>query len=111
MFFGQKRRSNYQHYNILSAYEIKDKTSTSSTYVSLVFYRTIRSMVVTLDVFRENRVQKTFVGCSHFRTHVHNGRLPSGVVDGMPSGERPQVTRTSDASTSASNGRLDAGQP
>jgi hypothetical protein len=31
-----------QHYNILSAYEVKDETSTSSTYVSLVFYHTIR---------------------------------------------------------------------
>jgi hypothetical protein len=35
--------SNYQHYNILSAYEVKDETSISSTYVSLVFYGTVRS--------------------------------------------------------------------
>jgi hypothetical protein len=33
----------YQHYNILSACEVKDETSTSSTYVSLVFYRIVRS--------------------------------------------------------------------
>jgi hypothetical protein len=39
----KKENNNYQHYNILSAYEVKDKTSTSSTYVSLVFYRTVRS--------------------------------------------------------------------
>jgi hypothetical protein len=40
-----KKNKNYffQHYNILSAYEVKDKTSTNRTYVSLVFYHTIRS--------------------------------------------------------------------
>jgi hypothetical protein len=42
MLFGQaqkkKKNSNYQHYNILSAYEVKDETSISSTYVSFVFY-------------------------------------------------------------------------
>jgi N-acyl-L-homoserine lactone synthetase len=45
--FGQaqkkKKNSNYQHYNILNAYEVKDETSTSSTYVSLVFYCMVRS--------------------------------------------------------------------
>jgi hypothetical protein len=39
----KKKKNNYQHYNILSAYEVKDGTSTSSTYVSFVFYRTVRS--------------------------------------------------------------------
>jgi hypothetical protein len=39
---SKKKKNNYQHYNILSAYEVKDKTSTSSTYVSLVFYRMVR---------------------------------------------------------------------
>jgi hypothetical protein len=39
----KKENNNYQHYNILSAYEVKDETSTSSTYVSLVFYCTVRS--------------------------------------------------------------------
>jgi hypothetical protein len=39
----KKKNSNYQHQNILSAYEVKDETSTSSTYVSLVFYCTVRS--------------------------------------------------------------------
>jgi hypothetical protein len=39
----KEENDNFQHYNILSAYEVKDETSTSSTYVSLVFYRTIRS--------------------------------------------------------------------
>jgi hypothetical protein len=34
----KKENINFQHYNILSAYEVKDETSTSSTYVSLVFY-------------------------------------------------------------------------
>jgi hypothetical protein len=47
MLFGQAQKKlkigNFQHYNILSAYEVKDETSTSSTYVSLVFYRTVRS--------------------------------------------------------------------
>jgi hypothetical protein len=37
------KNSNYQYYNILSAYEVKDETSTSSTYVSPVFYRIVRS--------------------------------------------------------------------
>jgi hypothetical protein len=35
--------NNFQHYNILSAYEVKDETSTGRTCVSLVFYHTIRS--------------------------------------------------------------------
>jgi hypothetical protein len=39
----KKKNNDYQHYNILSAYEVKDETSTNSTYVSLVFYRTVRS--------------------------------------------------------------------
>jgi hypothetical protein len=46
MLFGQARKkenNNFQCYNILGAYEVKDKTYTSSTYVSLVFYHTIRS--------------------------------------------------------------------
>jgi hypothetical protein len=30
----KKENTDYQHYNILSAYEVKDETSTSSTYVS-----------------------------------------------------------------------------
>jgi hypothetical protein len=34
---------NFQHYNILSAYEVKDETFTNSTYVSLVFYCMVRS--------------------------------------------------------------------
>jgi hypothetical protein len=42
---GSKKNenNNFQHYNILSAYEVKDETSTSRTYVSLVFYHTVRS--------------------------------------------------------------------
>jgi hypothetical protein len=39
----KKENNNYQHYNILSAYEVKDETSTSSTYVSLMFYCMVRS--------------------------------------------------------------------
>jgi hypothetical protein len=39
----KKEICNFQSYNILSAYEVKDEISTSSTYVSLVFYRTVRS--------------------------------------------------------------------
>jgi hypothetical protein len=39
----EKENNNFQHYNILSAYEIKDESSTGSTYVSLVFYCTVRS--------------------------------------------------------------------
>jgi hypothetical protein len=39
----KKKNNNFQGYNILSAYEVKDETSTSSTYVSLVFYHTVRS--------------------------------------------------------------------
>jgi hypothetical protein len=39
----KNENSNFQHYNILSAYEVKDETSTSRTYVSLVFYHTVRS--------------------------------------------------------------------
>jgi hypothetical protein len=39
----KKENNKYQHYNILSTYEVKDGTSTSSTYVSLVFYGAVRS--------------------------------------------------------------------
>jgi hypothetical protein len=39
----KKKNTYHQQYNILSAYEVKDETSTSSTYVSLVIYRTVRS--------------------------------------------------------------------
>jgi hypothetical protein len=38
----KKENGNFQHYNILSAYEEKDETSTSSTYVSLLFYCMVR---------------------------------------------------------------------
>jgi hypothetical protein len=51
---AQKKNSNYQHYYILSAYEVKDETSTSSTYVSLVFYRMVRS--------KKNTYQKIITG-------------------------------------------------
>jgi hypothetical protein len=40
---SKKKNGNFQHYNILSAYEVKDETSTSGTFVSLVFYCTVRS--------------------------------------------------------------------
>jgi hypothetical protein len=40
----KKNKNNYfQHYNIRSAYEVKDETSMNRTYVSLVFYHTVRS--------------------------------------------------------------------
>jgi hypothetical protein len=39
----KKENSNYQHYNILSAYEVKDETSISSPFASLVFYHLVRS--------------------------------------------------------------------
>jgi hypothetical protein len=39
----KNKNSNFQHYNILSAYEVKDETSTSRTYVSLVFYHMVGS--------------------------------------------------------------------
>ena len=39
----KKENNKFQHYNILSAYEVKDETSNSSMYISLVFYCTVRS--------------------------------------------------------------------
>ena len=39
----KKNKNNFQHYNILSAYEVKDEISTSGTYISLVFYHIVRS--------------------------------------------------------------------
>jgi hypothetical protein len=39
----KKKNNYYQHYNILTDYEVKDETSTNSTYVSLVFYCLVRS--------------------------------------------------------------------
>jgi hypothetical protein len=39
----KNKNNKFQHYNILSAYEVIDETSTSRTYVSLVFYHTIKS--------------------------------------------------------------------
>jgi hypothetical protein len=36
---SKERNNNFQHYNVLSANEVKDETSTTSIlYVSLVFY-------------------------------------------------------------------------
>jgi hypothetical protein len=46
MLSGQaqkKENSTFQHYNILSAYEVNDETSTDKTYINLVFYHTVRS--------------------------------------------------------------------
>jgi hypothetical protein len=43
-----KENRNFQHYNILNAYEVKDETSASSTYISLVFYRTVRSKKILI---------------------------------------------------------------
>jgi hypothetical protein len=40
---SKNENNNFRCYNILSAYEVKDKTSTNSTYVSLVFYCIVRS--------------------------------------------------------------------
>jgi hypothetical protein len=39
----KNENNNFQHYNILSAYEVKDETSINRTYVSLVFYHIVRS--------------------------------------------------------------------
>jgi hypothetical protein len=39
----KNKNSNFQQYNILITYEVKDGTFTSSTYVSLVFYRMVKS--------------------------------------------------------------------
>jgi hypothetical protein len=39
----KNEKRNFQHYNILSTYEIKDETSTNRTYISLIFYHTVRS--------------------------------------------------------------------
>jgi hypothetical protein len=52
----KKENINYQYYNILSAYEVKDETSTSSTYVSLVFYRIVRSR----KIFAKKELQVLF---------------------------------------------------
>jgi hypothetical protein len=39
----KNKNNNFQPYNILRAYEVKDETFTSRTYVSLIFYHTVRS--------------------------------------------------------------------
>jgi hypothetical protein len=39
----KKNENNFQHYNIISAYRVKDETSTSRTYVSRAFYHMVRS--------------------------------------------------------------------
>jgi hypothetical protein len=39
----KNENNNFQHYNIPSACEVKDETSTNRIYVSLVFYHTVRS--------------------------------------------------------------------
>ena len=38
----KKENNNFQHYNTLSAYEVKDETSINSTYLNFVFYCIIR---------------------------------------------------------------------
>jgi ABC-type methionine transport system ATPase subunit len=35
----KKQKNSFQHYNILSAYEVKDEISTGTPYISLVFYQ------------------------------------------------------------------------
>jgi hypothetical protein len=42
----KKENNSFQHYNILRVYEVKDETSTSTTYVSLIFYHTVRSQKI-----------------------------------------------------------------
>jgi hypothetical protein len=48
----KNENNNFQHYNILSAYEVKDETSTSRTYISLVFYHTVRSKKILVKKSR-----------------------------------------------------------
>jgi hypothetical protein len=70
--FGQaqkKKNSNYQHYNILSAYELKDETSTSSTYVSLEFYCMDRSRKILVKKNYRSFFQKWFWVVLHPNTH------------------------------------------
>jgi hypothetical protein len=55
---------NFQHHNTLSAYEVKDETSTNSTYVSLVFYCMVRSS--------KNTCQKLII-CLFFRSDSFEG--------------------------------------
>jgi hypothetical protein len=62
----KKKNNNYQHYNILSAYEVKNETSTNGTYVSLVFYHTVRSRKILVKkklqvLFSEGLVLSGFV--------------------------------------------------
>jgi hypothetical protein len=43
------KNGNFEHYNILSAYEVKDETSTNSTYISLVFYHLVRYSKILVE--------------------------------------------------------------
>jgi hypothetical protein len=44
----KKKNNNFQHYIILSAYEVKDETSTNKTYISLIFYHMVRSRKILI---------------------------------------------------------------
>jgi hypothetical protein len=52
------KNSNFQHYNIRSAYEIKDETSTSRTYISLVFYHSVKSRKILVKKICRSFFQK-----------------------------------------------------
>ena len=41
--FKMNQNRNFQHYNIIVAYEVKDEISTTKTYISLIFYHMVRS--------------------------------------------------------------------
>jgi hypothetical protein len=72
MFFGQapKKNNNFQHYNILSAYEVKDEISTSSSYASLLFYCTVRS--------------KKYLSKNNYRFFFEKGVVLSGFAPKYP---------------------------
>jgi hypothetical protein len=54
--FKKRENGNFQHYNIPSAYEVKDETSTSSTYVSLVLLNSKILVKNELQVFFSEEV-------------------------------------------------------
>jgi hypothetical protein len=68
---NKKENINYQHYNILSASEVKDETSTSSAYVSLVFYHILRS-------------RKKYLSKNNSRFFFQKGIVLSGFVPKYP---------------------------
>jgi hypothetical protein len=87
--------SAYEHYNILNAYEVKDETSTYSTYVSLVFYPTVRSkkILVKKGAGEETLARKIPPGLKNKVPRRGEQQANRNPADHQTDGHRPRNKR------------------